>query len=369
MELQQLLSHYSEYANECLEYRNNEEFNQRLDAGDIEGYEIYLRNPDGDDLNIGPLSATLFVSDLPAYRQLVNSDLETRRKDILNVDEFTNNENAYDQLLSLIRNKATVIPFVGAGFSVAAGCPSWSEYIVSQAVNARMVEEDVRQRLKAGEHEQLMNEVIDKLSLNIFQRDFRAQFEGSKISPSLSPSSELIGLFDECYITTNFDRVLEQCHDEFLPFAEKPVGQENNGRYLKAVYRSEKYLLKLHGNIDDQTNRILTLDEYNAGYGEGGIDYNLPIPRTLNKIFNNYTVLFVGCSLIADRYLEILKASFEASPEFLPDHFAILVAPDDEDELIERDKYLASHGITPIWFREGDWDRPGDILKLLKIEK
>ena len=369
MELQQLLSHYSEYANECLEYRSNEEFNQRLDDGEIEGYELYLQKPDGDVLNIAPLSATLFVNDLPIYRQLFKLDLEDRRREILNVDEFPTNEQNYDRLLTLVRNKATVIPFIGAGFSVAAGCPSWSDYIISQAVRARMEEEEVKQRLKAGDHEQLMNEVIDALTLNIFQRDFRAQFEGSKITPSLSPSSELIDLFDECYITTNFDRVLDQCHSEYMPFEEKVVGQEDNGRFLKAIYRSEKYLLKLHGNIDDQENRVLTLDEYNAGYGNEGIDYNLPIPRTLNKIFNNHSVLFVGCGLIADRYLDILKASFGAAPEFLPDHFAILVAPDDDDELMQRDQYLASHGITPIWFREGDWHRPGEILKLLKLEK
>lgn len=369
MELEKLLSHYSDYASECFEYKTNEEFNQRLDEGDIEGFELLLKKPDGEEQYISPLSATVFVNDLPTYREIFKSDLELRRKEILNLDEFTTNEQAYDRLLSLVRNKATVIPFVGAGFSVASGCPSWSDYIVSQAIRSGMEETDVRQRLRDGEHEALMNEVIDSLSINVFQRDFRAQFEGSKISPSLSPASELIDLLDECYITTNFDRVLEQCHSEHYPFEEKVVGQEDTGRFLKAIYRSEKYLLKLHGNIDDQVNRILTLDEYNSGYGEGAINYNLQVPRTLKKIFSSYTVLFVGCSLIADRYLDILKDSYEETPEFLPDHFAILVAPEDEDELNERDRFLASHGITPIWFRDGEWDKPSEILKLLKIEK
>lgn len=369
MELDQILSHYSEFANDCLEYKRNQDFNKRLDNGDIEGYELLFKKPDGEEQAISLISATLFVNDLPTYRQAFQLDLDQQRKFALNSEEFTENERAYNRLLTMVKNKATIIPFVGAGFSVAAGCPSWSDYILNQAVRAGMNEQEVRDRLKRGDHEILMDEVIDLLTLNIFQRDFRDQFEGRTISPSLSPSLELVGLFDECYITTNFDRVLDQSHSTNHPFDEKVIGGEANERFLKAIYRSEKYLLKLHGNIDNQENRVLTLAEYNRGYGTGEIDYSLPIPRTLKKVFGSYSVLFVGCSLIADRYLEILKSCHEENPEFIPDHFAILVAPSDEDELMARDQFLASHGVTPIWFRDGDWEKPAEILKLLKVER
>lgn len=55
--------------------------------------------------------------------------------------------------------------------------------------------------------------------------------------------------------------------------------------------------------------------------------------------------------------------------ERVPDHFAILNAPDDVNELRKRDQFLASHGISPIWYGEGDWAAPGEILKLLKQER
>jgi NAD-dependent SIR2 family protein deacetylase len=32
----------------------------------------------------------------------------------------------YERLKNTIRSGATIVPFVGAGFSVAAGCPAWS---------------------------------------------------------------------------------------------------------------------------------------------------------------------------------------------------------------------------------------------------
>lgn len=369
MNLKDLLSHYAEHALESQEFKTNEDFNKRLDEGDIEGYQLLLRTPNGEEQPISPISAALFVSDLPTYRQLVRDDFLLRRRDILALEDFQTNEGAYDKLLSMVRQKATVLPFVGAGFSVAAGCPSWSDYIVSQAVRSGLDEEDVRRRLWEGQHEQLMDEVINRLSIDVFRRDFSTQFEGGRITPALSPSAELIELFDGCYITTNFDRVLERCHAEKSGFEEKVVGKEHTGRFLKAVYRSEKYLLKVHGNIDEQRDRVLTQAEYVSAYGELGIDYALSIPNTLRRVFGSFTVLFVGCSLISDRYLQILRDVRETAPDFLPEHFAILNAPEDADEFAARDRFMAGHGITPIWFADGEWDRPAEILKLLRLER
>ncbi len=50
----------------------------------------------------------------------------------------------------------------------------------------------------------------------------------------------------------------------------------------------------------------------------------------------------------------------------MPNHFAIVCAPDDEEERAKRDRWLAAHGIQPIWFADGDWSAPSEILQLLK---
>ncbi|WP_191599998.1 SIR2 family protein [Marinomonas algicola] len=367
MDLKRLINGSFEHAEEVKEFFKNKDVNDRLDDGDIEGYELLLRKPDGEVQSISPISAVLFSADLPVYRNIVRDDLENRRNQILNTEEFPGNLAAYDRLLNLVKHKATVIPFVGAGFSVASGCPSWSEYIEQEALNAGL-KTDIAERLKVGDHENLMDEVVVALGIDLFTRDFRSNFEGGRITPALSPSSELAGLFNECYITTNFDRVLDHCHHESMPFDEKVVGKDDTGRFLKAIYRNEKYLLKLHGNIDEPRDRVLTKNEYDKGYGEGKVDYSFPIPRTLQRIFGSFTVLFVGCSLISDRYLDVLKETYSFAPALIPDHFAIVVAPDDEAERLLRDRHLASHGITPIWFANGDWDKPEEILKLLKLE-
>ena len=110
MNLRTLLSHYAEHAIESKEFELNEDFNKRLDDGDIEGYELILRKPDGEEQPVSPVSAALFVSDLPAYRQLVKDDIAVKRHEVLMLDDFPTNYGAYDKLLNLVRQRAAVVP-------------------------------------------------------------------------------------------------------------------------------------------------------------------------------------------------------------------------------------------------------------------
>lgn len=351
------------------EYSENSDFNYQLDDGVLGDCCVYFQTPDGATQPLEPASKALFFSDRAAYRTLLAEYREKRRAEVLRLDEYPENEAVYERLRNTIKFGATVVPFVGAGFSVAAGCPSWSDYIIQQSIRAHMNEDDVRQRLAAGEHEFVMAEVIAAQSLNVFRREFKSSFENRRISPALSPSSEFVGLLSGAMITTNFDRILESClEDQKAPFREKVVGNENTGRFVKSIYTGEKYLLKLHGNIDEQKNRVLTLEEYEENYGANEIDYSKQIPKTLRKIFSSFSVLFCGCSLVGDRYLKVLQDVFEVDQDFAPEHFAILNAPPDQDEKILRDRFLAGHGISPIWYADGDWDAPGEILKLLKLD-
>lgn len=347
------------------DFDQNERFNEMLDDGDLGEYELILKKPDGTESPIPSISRALFYADRPTYAALLNEQSNLERNRTLRLDRFPTNEAVFDRLQTLVRRRAMVLPFVGAGFSVDAGCPSWGKYVVQQAIKGGMDEADTQRRLQAGEHELVMDEVIAAQTLDVFTREFRSAFENQKIDSSKSPSIELLDLFSGSVITTNFDRVLENCHqDAGAPFAEKVVGNEDSYRFIKAAFQGEKYLLKLHGNIDGQRDRVLTRQEYDQSYADGR-----PVPRTLMRVFASFSILFLGCSLIADRYLNCLKEVFGKNKDSLPDHFAILTAPENEQELRERDRFLASHGISPIWYSEGDWAAPAEILQRLKMER
>ena len=344
------------------EFDQNERFNDMLDDGELGEYGLTFIRPDGTEVPIPAISRALFYADRPTYAELLNEHSASERRETLRLDEYPDNEAVFERLQLLVRRKAMVLPFVGAGFSVAARCPSWGDYVVQQAIKGGMDEAVTKLRLQAGEHELVMDEVITAQTLDVFTREFRSAFENPRIDSSLSPSIELLDLFSGSVVTTNFDRVLENCHQAAgRPFTEKVVGNEDSHRFIKAAFQGEKYLLKLHGNIDDQRNRVLTRREYDQSYAE-----RQPVPRTLSRVFASFSIIFLGCSLIADRYLNNLKEVFEQNGESMPDHFAILTAPDDEQELRKRDQFLAAHRISPIWYAEGDWDAPGEILQLLK---
>lgn len=355
----------SQVLDDYREFEQNERFNDRFDEGDIGDYSLMFRRPDGTETQIPSISRALFYADRPSYAALLNEQSALDRSETLRLGKFPGNEAVFERLRTLVRRKAMILPFIGAGFSVAAGCPSWGDYVVQQAIKGGIDEATTKCRLQLGEHELVMDEVITAQTLDVFTREFRSAFESSRIAPSDSPAIELLDLFRGASITTNFDRVLENCHQVGgNPFAEKVVGNEDSYRFIKAAFHGEKYLLKLHGNIDDQRNRVLTRQEYDHSYAE-----NQPVPRTLLRVFASFSIIFLGCSLIADRYLNSLKKVFEQNKDAMPDHFAILNAPDDENELRVRDQFLASHGISPIWYTEGDWDAPGEILRLLKQER
>ena len=92
-------------------------------------------------------------------------------------------------------------------------------------------------------------------------------------------------------ITTNFDHAIERAFvASHRPF-ERVVWGAKVDILAKAFRQNRALLLKLHGDVDDRTDRILTLREYNRHYGKGR-----PLVRLLREIFSTRPVLFIGCS-------------------------------------------------------------------------
>lgn len=85
------------------DYQRNEDFNKRLDEGDIEGYELILRTPDGEQ-QIEPISKAIFFADQPTYQQIFRSDQELAKNSNLWTEQFPENEGTYDELLGILNS-------------------------------------------------------------------------------------------------------------------------------------------------------------------------------------------------------------------------------------------------------------------------
>jgi len=159
-------------------------------------------------------------------------------------------------------------------------------------------------------------------------------------------------------ITTNFDRVLEKVFAKNGQPFEVVVGGAQTVRIANAIRINKHYLLKIHGDVNESTGRILTKREYDKHYTDGPDG----IPVQLHRIFTSRVLLFVGCGLNRDRTLEIMK-SWATNGE--GSHYAIVEKPADNAEFEKKTALLSNCKIRPIWYPHQRYELAEAILQHL----
>jgi hypothetical protein len=154
----------------------------------------------------------------------------------------------------------------------------------------------------------------------------------------------LPGLFPNLVITTNLDNVLEHHYTHCdKPFAHVLPGSEL-ARYRSLKNPNLRFLLKLHGDCRRMESRVLLTSEYEAAYAKGGT-----VREGLALVYRSNNLLFLGCSLGADRTVRLIEEIAGADPS-MPKHYAFLACPADDMKRIERENFLTERGIYPIWY-------------------
>lgn len=148
--------------------------------------------------------------------------------------------------------------------------------------------------------------VASKL-LELFSEDFLDNKKESLVHQSVYL---LPFLFKGPAITTNFDRVLEN------------VYQDAGRRFDQVILPGRRELeKKIHGDIGremiEYRSIIFTERQYQDNYEEGS-----ELVNRLSKWFSSSPLLFLGCSLEEDEYLELLNEIIRLEPGL--GHFAII---------------------------------------------
>lgn len=356
---------------EVLGLGKNPRFDAAIDDVEYEDLQVLCRRGD-EEIPLANPSRAFYFGDRPLYSQEAQRFDASLKAQVLNTDTFPDNSKVFDELKRAC-DRGFVIPFVGAGMSRAAGLPDWREYLLGKCAAAGIDQAAMRSRLDGGEYEQVMTEIVEKLTTSVFERDFERDF----VTPEeiKGPVMLLPALFDCTVVTTNFDRVLERVYeDEGRAFSEKCSGRGRTDAFFRAIPAGDRHLLKLHGNIDTPGERILSRAEYEAAYGnpdpsandQGNINMNSPLPRILDRLFSSYSLLFLGCSLTADRTIQtFMRVVANRTAQTMPRHYALLSAPDDPNKRRLLDQRLADANITPLWYPSGQHQNAGEILELL----
>jgi formylglycine-generating enzyme required for sulfatase activity len=135
--------------------------------------------------------------------------------------------------------------------------------------------------------------------------------------------------------------------------------------FTKALSQNKSYLIKIHGDVEDRTDRVLTLSDYKKHYGdsESNIDQNLFLPSLLQQMLTSRTILFVGCSLNKDKSVESMGKAASEHPAMA--HYAIVEKPESIEEIHNRVRQLSNYSIRPIWYPRGQYDIIEQILSYL----
>jgi hypothetical protein len=240
----------------------NRRFDQKIDDAEDEEIQVIYKRGD-KELPLAKPSRTVYFGDRVVYDQEATLFDEEERATILNSRDYTRNDQFFGELKRSCHN-GIVIPFIGAGMSVSAGCKSWRDYLSGLAGEAGLDVASVTTRLdEHADYEALTEDIIEALTQERFERDFERNFGNIRLAESAV--ALLPRLFERCAITTNFDRVAEEAWSAAgAAFREKIFGRGNTSAFFRAIASGEHYILKLHGNLTSPDERVLRKVEYDA---------------------------------------------------------------------------------------------------------
>ncbi len=224
------------------------------------------------------------------------------------------NNNFPEQLLKKI-NQNNIVIFVGAGLSLSAGLPNWDtliENILDGISSKEKKSEGYKQALKNDLFSPI--EILSKISylredvIEILEKEIR-KFNHQE--PTSMHSK--IGSLSNYIITTNYDNLLEKSLPEF-----ESIVYTNEFKVAK-LSQYEKYIFKIHGDIQEPNKCILFPKEYENLYSSDEKSSTFE----LKKIISDKSILFLGFSL-NDPYINfIFEYINKLYSGFNPEHFII----------------------------------------------
>ncbi|TVL98619.1 MAG: hypothetical protein CV087_21065 [Candidatus Brocadia sp. WS118] len=246
-------------------------------------------------------------------------------------------------------NPENLIPWIGAGLSIPYGMPSWSGFL--NELSTKLPDNDdisvVNYCLRRGLLDLAAEFIAVRLEAEIDREMVKAFAFTQPMMPGDTPHF-LSRLGIRIIVTTNYDRVIETTMPWFVP-----VTPDN---FRRSAFKTGQVLLKLHGTIENPKSWVLTRSQYVRLYTP-------ELWNQIREIFSNYSVLFLGCSLVSDPYLDVLR---NIPREERCQHYAVLSVNSNE-EAEQRGKDLEEIGILIIpYITEGDHSFVQELISYIQ---
>jgi hypothetical protein len=264
-------------------------------------------------------------------------------------------------LLEVLSREDTVV-FVGAGASVWAGLPTWpqlikelAEFIERTGASAEIVKRELAANdlLQAASYgvDLLMPSEFGRFIRTICRRDSAQPAEIHKLIAALKPA---------CFITTNYDQLLEQAIRRTRPNA--PLLVVSNRQLTETAdivqARAKNFVFKPHGDVDDVEAVVLTREHYRA------LRYQRPhVIHALETLLVSRSVVFVGFGLRDPDFFLVKEFLIETYHGAARDHYAIVA----DATTAETDYWRRQYGIHLISYTTSPSATGRDHTALLEL--
>jgi hypothetical protein len=190
------------------------------------------------------------------------------------------------------------IAFLGSGVSAGAGLPDWPgllRELIEIGFRREILNQAERDELVAwaAKPDYLMeaDAILRKFGRGEFQ-DFMARKFNTATAGPTELHRTLASMPFAAFVTTNFDRLLEDAWSAVRHSALEVLTHKDRGALRNPFGRGTAFLLKTHGCASKPDTLVLGLEEFRES-----IHDNRPCQTLMQSIFLRYQVLFIGHSL------------------------------------------------------------------------
>jgi hypothetical protein len=297
------------------------------------------------------------------------------------------------QALRDAAQRGTLIPFVGAGTSVLAGCPTWA-----QLADGALLACIAAGKFNHGQYAQIRH-LPPRMKLSIAraiesENDLAIDY-GKLIHPQAGYTNNVVGqrvyqslgTLGETFVTTNYDAWLDtEISDLKLTVtgtSASPASTAATPKVRRRIINVNEFTLAnlnqdgcvfhLHGSLADPSGMVMTTRDYIRRYAN---DRRSDDPALENRtltflelLFQQKTVLFMGYSLEDLEILEyVIQKARQQAPSGRPQarHFMLQGYFAHEYELMRSmARYYAQYDIELIPFRrdQRDWAQLTEVLE------
>ena len=245
--------------------------------------------------------------------------------------------------LKQILSQEDTILFIGSGISRWSGLPSWPGMIEKLAEYLEFVGENadlVRSELRKGELLQAASYGFDRLTKHQIGDFIRASCHFGTAKPH-DIHRKIVSLGPRCFVTTNYDDLLEQSLRIWQPerFFRPPVTNRHLTETAAIVNaRAVDFIFKPHGDAADSESIILTREQYRQLVPPGERQAAL---ESLKMLMASRPIVYLGFGLRDPDFMYVRDLLANTYRGGVRDHYAIMADVSDP----ERDYWRRNYGI------------------------